>query len=94
MEKTEFGKLLKSFLKKEQEIVKISRWVFRVYSNDVRNLDDSMTEIMESLFSMEDDPQFEYTIEELNTIADMLIHNEENPLKRVLDGRLNKDFRQ
>ena len=73
MNKQLVGKELKSELAQGYDIVRISRWAFRVYSEDPRSLDFSLREILESLFAMEDDPQFELTAEELSNLADKLI---------------------
>jgi DNA-directed RNA polymerase subunit RPC12/RpoP len=71
--KQELGEQLKSLLASESDIVKISRWAFRLYSNNRQNLDPSMEEILECLFSIEDDPQFEYPYDELQQLAKKLI---------------------
>ena len=73
MNKQMIGKGLKSELARGYDIVRISRWAFRVYSEDPRSLDSSLREILESLFTMEDDPQFELTEEELSNLADKLV---------------------
>lgn len=83
MNKPQFGNLLKSFLAKENDIVKISRWTFRIYNENLRDLDPSMVDILECLFIMEDDPQFEYTESELHFIADTLIREGKDPFKRL-----------
>lgn len=85
MNKQEFGKKLKSFLANESDIVKISRWAFRIYSNNIQALDSTMKEILQCLFSMEDDPLFEYTHQELLLLAEKLINNEEDPIKQIND---------
>jgi hypothetical protein len=85
MNKQELGKQLKSFLAMESDIVKISRWAFKIYSNNRQNLDPSLREILECLFSMEDDPQFEYTEQELRLLAEKLINNEKDPIKQIND---------
>lgn len=84
------GKGLKSELAKGYDIVRISRWAFRVFSEDPRSLDPSLSEILESLFSMEDDPQFELTSDELSNLADKLIAEGEkeelsNPIPEIID---------
>lgn len=83
MNNSELGELLASLLKKENNIVKISRWAFTVYSSNRRELDRSTKEVLECLFSMEDDPQFEYSIQELKLLSEKLIHNESEPLKLI-----------
>lgn len=87
IKKNEFGKVLKVYLDKEDDIVKISRWAFKIYSENIRDLDSSMKEILECLFSMEDDPQFEYTKRELKLLAEMLINEENDPIKKLHEMR-------
>ncbi len=87
MNKQLIGKELKSELAKGYDIVRISRWAFRVYSEDPRSLDPSLCEILESLFAMEDDPQFELTAEELSNLADRLIAEGEKEA-----GRLHEEY--
>lgn len=84
MNKQELGNQLKSLLIKEKDIKKISQWAFSLYSR-LRLLDPSMQEILECLFSMEDDPQFEYTEQELKLLAEMLINNVEDPIQKIND---------
>ncbi len=83
MNKKQFGESLKLLLIHEHDITRISRWTFRVYSENLRNLDPSMMDILERLFSMEDDPQFEYTLPELQLLAEKLINNEEDPIEQI-----------
>ncbi|MDQ3239267.1 MAG: hypothetical protein M3P33_01970 [bacterium] len=83
MNKQHFGKELQKQLLQKYDIVKISRWAYQLYSNNCRSLDSEMREILEYLFSMEDDPQFEYTEEELRLLAQKLIDNEDNPLNQI-----------
>lgn len=85
MNKRELGIQLKSLLSQEYNIVKISRWAFNIYSNNCRNIDPSMMEILECLFSMEEDPQFEYSEQELRLLAEKLINNEHDALKQIND---------
>lgn len=83
MNKQELGRGLLHQLTQEYDIVKISRWAFKIYSENCRTIDSRMTEILEILFSMEDDPQFEYSEQELRLLAEKLIANSEDPLKEV-----------
>lgn len=76
MNKQNFGKELKKELLKGYDIVRISRWAFQLYSN-ARSLDPETRDILEKLFSMEDDPQFEISQEELTELADKLIEEGE-----------------
>ncbi len=56
-----------------------------MYSDNPKNLDASMQEILGCLFSMEDDPQFEYTEQELRLLAEMLMNEENDPIKKIND---------
>jgi len=73
MNKQMIGKELKSELAQGYDIVRISRWALRVFSENIRSLDASSRDILEKLFSMEDDPQFELTADELCALANKLI---------------------
>ncbi|CUI18076.1 hypothetical protein PNK_p0022 (plasmid) [Candidatus Protochlamydia naegleriophila] len=79
------GEALKAELKKGYDIVKLSRWAFSVYSNNIRALTPCTNNILQYLFSMEDDPQFEYTEDELYEISEMLINGEKDPIKKIHD---------
>lgn len=83
MKKNEIGKQLKYFLEKENDIVKISRWAFKLYTENCRNFDPSTKKVLQCLFSMEDDTQFEYTQSELKLIAEMMINDENDPIKKI-----------
>jgi hypothetical protein len=76
MNKQSIGKGLKKELLKGYDIVRISRWAFQIFSNE-RSLDSATRDILEKLFSMEDDPQFELSQEELTQLADKLIEEGE-----------------
>lgn len=73
MTKNELGKALKELLRKENDIVKISRWALKLYSENYVSLDSTMIDILECLFSMEDDTQFKLTTDELKELAKKLI---------------------
>lgn len=77
------GKELKTHLYFPFDIVKTSRWEYKIFSDNVRCLDSSTEEILEYLFRMENDPQFEYSEQELKVLAKMLINEEKDPLKQI-----------
>jgi hypothetical protein len=77
LNKQTIGKELKSELAKGYDIVRISRWAFRIFSEDPRSLDPALRATLENLFAMEDDPQFELTEEQLHALADRLIQEGE-----------------
>ena len=74
MNKSELGKELKYELTKGYDITRISKWAYNVYSNNLKSLDSETLDLLISLFSMEDDPQFEYTENQLNFLANQLIN--------------------
>jgi hypothetical protein len=73
MNKKKIGNELKEELLKGYDIIRISRWAFKIFSEE-RFLDLETRAILENLFSMEDDPQFELSQEELIQFADKLIY--------------------
>lgn len=75
--KSMFGIALLTKLKKEPfDIVKFSRWCERIYSSNIRNIDDELRGILFELSTMEDDSQFERTPEDLQTLAEKLIYED------------------
>jgi len=72
MNKQNIGKGLKAELMKGYDIVRISHWAFQIFSNE-KSLDPEVKDTLEKLFSMEDDPQFELSQEELTQLANKLI---------------------
>ncbi len=85
MNKQRIGEELKLQLEKGYDIVKISRWAYKLFDENCCALDPPSREILQCLFSMEDDPQFEYAENELRLLAEKLISNEEDPLKQIND---------
>jgi hypothetical protein len=80
----DFGLALNKKLKKEPfDIVNISRWCSRIYFDHLKELDDKLYKLIFELSTMEDDPQFEYTKQELESLAEELINNDEDPLKQI-----------
>jgi len=80
---------LKNKLAKKFGIVEISRWAGRILLNNIRELHPNLEEILELLSRMEDDPQFEYTEEELNQLAEKLIKNDEDEKAEKLANSLS-----
>jgi len=54
-------------------IVKISRWCYIKYVDHIREMDDELYNLVSELSTMEDDPQFEYSREELVSIATKML---------------------
>ncbi len=82
------GQLLKLELTKGYDIIRLSRWAYSIYFNNIRSLDSHIEELLEYLFRMEDDPQFEYTEAELQLLAEKLINEEKDPIKQINDIKL------
>ena len=54
-------------------IVNISRWCNRKYVDHLREMDDELYNLVSELSTMEDDPQFEYSREELLSMATKML---------------------
>ena len=85
----QLGKELQQELKKGYDIVRISRWAFHIFYSHTGDLNPILSNILEELFRMEDDPQFEYTEQELKLLAEKLINNEEDPIKQINEMKSN-----
>jgi hypothetical protein len=70
--------LLKKINEKSFDIAKISQWCMQIYMQHLREIDDSLGTLLFELATMADDPQFEYNKEQLQIIADKLIHQDED----------------
>ncbi len=81
--KQELGLGLKKELSQGYNIFRISEWAYNVFSNNRKYLSPELEETLQYLFFMEEDPQFKYTELELKLLAEMLINNEENPIKKI-----------
>lgn len=71
--KVQFGSDLKEILKKTQAPHEVGKWAFSTYWDHVTNLENGVRAIALTLNTMEDGPEFAFTYEELNQIADDLI---------------------
>ncbi len=78
--KQQFGLDLKTKLTKTRDVVKVASWAFKLFFNDGRSgeeLEDGLKDILLTLDLMSGGPEFEFTYEELNQIADDLIAGKE-----------------
>lgn len=66
-----FGKELKERVKKEEDLSLIANWAFTLYLD--YSVDREFRRMLLLFTRMSDDPQFEYSYEELDRIADDLI---------------------
>jgi hypothetical protein len=70
----QFGKELKIRVAQKQDITVIGHWAYSIYLNHIHEIDDyGLDNILLTLNSMEDGPEFAFSYEELNKIADDLI---------------------
>ncbi|WP_218814163.1 hypothetical protein [Rickettsiella endosymbiont of Dermanyssus gallinae] len=73
----EFGKELKQHVSNKEAIESIGYWTYSIYLAHIQDIDNEFRAILLTLNMMEDDPQFAYSYEELNKIADDLIAGKE-----------------
>lgn len=72
--RAQFGKELKERVLKKQNVSEIGHWAYVVYLEHIEEInDDGFDNILLTLNTMEDGPEFAFTYEELNKIADDLI---------------------
>jgi hypothetical protein len=88
------GKELKLELQKGYDVIRISRWAYGIFFNHSRELDKELYDLLQELFRMEDDPQFEMSSEELSVLADRLISEGEknellNPISSIKENALD-----
>jgi hypothetical protein len=84
--KKQFGSELKKKLNEEVfDVVKISQWSNKKLIDHTRDIDDELYELLFELSTMDDDPQFEYSEDELLFLANNLIKNDPDALKKTND---------
>lgn len=71
--KVQFGIDLKEILKRTRKPSEIGKWAFITYWDHVTDLEHDVREIALTLNTMEDGPEFEFSYDELEKIADDLI---------------------
>ncbi len=71
--KIQFGKELKEKLFNNLDCPTIGRWAYSVYLDSVENIDDDFENLLLTLNTMEDGPEFYFTYKELNKVSDDLI---------------------
>jgi len=72
----QFGKELKHFVANKEDIELIGSLAFRICMNHVRD-DDMLYELLLTLSTMEEGPEFAFSYEKLDQIADDLIAGKE-----------------
>ena len=73
----EFGKGLKQRVSNKEAMESIAHWALTIYMDHCREIDRTFRGNLLILNRMEDDPQFAFSYEELNQIADDLIAGKE-----------------
>lgn len=82
------GKELKKILTQPHDTIKISRWAEGIYSYHCRELSPDLNSIIMVLSSMEHGPELEYTEEELKLLAELLINEDNDPIKYINEMKL------
>jgi hypothetical protein len=77
MTKSEFGKLLKAMLEKDPEVVELARWAYGIFNENSRQIDTELKTTLFDLARMEDAPEFEFTRDELASLADDLVSSDD-----------------
>lgn len=73
MNAQELGRLMELKLREPYDVVSFSRWAFRTYLDNIRELPDDLEDILIELGRMEDDVGFEYTYEEIRDVMHKLL---------------------
>lgn len=71
--KTQFGRELKERISKKQDVSEIGAWAYEIFLNHSDSFDDVFLNMLITLDTMELGPEFAFSYERLNEIADDLI---------------------
>jgi ADP-glucose pyrophosphorylase len=71
--KIKFGQDLKERVLKKQNVTDIGTWAFSTYWKHIEDIDSDFEDVLLTLNKMELGPEFAFTYERLNEIADDLI---------------------
>lgn len=77
MTKFDFGKMLQSKLEQTSDTTVLSRWAYKIYNENIRELEPGLKNILLDLARMEDAVEFEYSRDELTKLAQALISGEQ-----------------
>jgi len=72
-----FGQELKSKVLQKHSVSDIGHWSYSVYLENICDIDLDFRDILLTLNTMEDGPEFAFTYDELNKISDDLIAGKE-----------------
>ena len=73
----QFGKELKQCVSNRENIELIGSWTFTIYMDHIQDIDNAFRSILLTLNKMELGPEFAFSYEKLNQIADDLIAGKE-----------------
>ena len=68
-----FGEMLKIKVANKEEFEKIGNWAHKMYMENIMDVDQEFRKILLTIGIMEEGPEFTYSYEELEKIADDLI---------------------
>ena len=68
-----FGEKLKIKVANKEEFEKIGNWAHKMYMENIMDVDQEFRKILLTIGIMEEGPEFAYSYEELEKIADDLI---------------------
>lgn len=89
--KKEIGEELKKELVNGYDIARISNWAYNLLYIKVRDQPlPEISSILRDISVMDAGPEFEYTEEELRLLAEMLINEEKDPIKRINDMKFKE----
>ena len=73
----QFGRELKQRLANKEALESIGSWAYTMYLSHLHEIDDMLEEMLITLNTMELGPEFAFSYEKLNQIADDLIAGKE-----------------
>lgn len=74
----DFGLELKEKIKNKENVESIGRWAYEMYAEHNDDIEDDFSMFLITLNAMEAGPEFEFSYEKLDKIADRLIAGEKN----------------
>ena len=86
--KKEIGAALNEELNKGYNIERISNWAEDLFISMRDKRSTELDNILRHIFLMDAGPEFEYTEQELRLLAEMLINEENDPIKQINDMKL------
>ena len=77
------GKDLREILNNTYNVIKIVRWTEHVYNTHCRDLSPELDDVIMALSAMEHGTEFEFSEQELGLLAELLINEVKDPIKRI-----------